>query len=314
MEAIMLVPSLDEVKKILSAGFNVIPVSRAVIADIETPVSIWMKLYKNEPYSFLLESVEGEDHVARYSFIGGDPFCIFSARGAAWKISGSVTDQGSGDPLQRLRELMAGYRSAIVAGLPRFCGGAVGYCAYDAVRLWERLPDRHAGAGLVDDLFFALYKTVVVFDRGEHRLHLITNIIVAPDQAPEKAYRDAQHTLGEMEDRLAVRLAPSPLKIRAAGRIDSNFKRPEYEAAVDKCKEYIRAGDIFQVVLSQRFSIGVEADPFDLYRMVRMVNPSPYMYYMACNGYQIVGASPEMMVRVENNTAEVHPIAGTRKR
>jgi anthranilate synthase component I len=309
----MLLPSLDEVKKSTGA-FKVVPVSRAIIADTETPVSVWMKLYKIDPCSFLLESVAGAEHVSRYSFIGGNPFCIFRARGQAWEITGDISDKGSGDPLHRLRALMAAYTSAPLPGLPRFCGGAVGYCAYDAVRLWERLPDRHRADGPGDDIFFGLYKTLVVFDNLNHRMHLVTNIFMDTERPLEDLYRDAGHTLGEMEDRLAVRLASARIKIAAAGEIQSNFQRAAYEAAVDKCKEYIRAGDIFQVVLSQRFSLGVETDPFDLYRMVRMVNPSPYMYYLACDGYQIIGASPEMMVRVENGTAEVRPIAGTSRR
>ena len=167
---------------------------------------------------------------------------------------------------------------------------------------------------LTDDVFFGFYGDIVAFDNREHKLLLITTIFAEETPSMEKAYKEACFRLGSLEDKLAIRLASPSLSIRKTGDITSNFKREEYEAAVDKCKEYIRAGDIFQVVLSQRFSVEVEANPFDLYRILRTVNPSPYMFFLSCNGAHIVGASPEMLVRVENGIVEIRPIAGTRGR
>jgi anthranilate synthase component 1 len=213
-------------------------------------------------------------------------------------------------------ELLARYRSVKVADtMPPLCGGAVGYFSYDAVRLSENIPDKNPKDGLLtDDVFFGFYSDIVAFDNREHKLLLITTIFTEESPSLETAYKEARFRLGSLEDKLAVRLASSALSIKKAGDITSNFKREDYEAAVDKCKEYIKAGDIFQVVLSQRFSVKVEANPFDLYRILRTVNPSPYMFYLSVNGAHIVGASPEMLVRVENGTVELRPIAGTHAR
>jgi anthranilate synthase component 1 len=274
-----------------------------------------MKLFSETPYSFLLESVTGGDKVARYSFIGGSPFLIFRSAGDAWEISGKYKEKGQGDPLQKLRELLARYRSVKVDTMPPLCGGAVGYFSYDAVRLSENIPDKNPkDALLTDDVFFGFYSDIVAFDNREHKLLLITTIFTDESPSLETAYNEARFRLGSLEDKLAVRLASSTLSIKKAGDITSNFKREQYETAVEKCKEYIKACDIFQVVLSQRFSVEVEAKPFDLYRILRTINPSPYMFFLSVNGAHIVGASPEMLVRVENGIVEIRPIAGTRAR
>jgi anthranilate synthase component 1 len=310
----MIFPSLDHIKTLAKTG-NVLPVCNRILADTETPVTVWMKLFSETPYSFLLESVTGGDKVARYSFIGGSPFLIFRSSGRCWEISGKHNEKGSGDPLQKLRELLARYRSVKVADLPPLCGGAVGYFSYDAVRLSENIPDKNPKDGLLaDDVFFGFYSDIVAFDNREHKLLLITTIFTEESPSLETAYKEARFRLGSLEDKLSVRLASSALSIKKAGEITSNFKREDYEAAVDKCKEYIKAGDIFQVVLSQRFSVKVEANPFDLYRVLRTINPSPYMFYLSVSGAHIVGASPEMLVRVENGTVELRPIAGTHAR
>jgi anthranilate synthase component 1 len=308
-------PSLDHVKELASSGaYNVIPVCKAILADTETPVSIWLKLFQKEPHSFLLESVTGGDTVARYSFIGGDPFLTFRADGGRWTVGGARGDTGTGNPVQALRELMGGYRGAHVEGIPRFSGGAVGYCAYDSVRFWEEVPDTNPKRDGLNDIFMGLYRTIVAFDNREHRLLLITNIFTDETDDIDAAYREAERTLGSIEDTLAVRLPATDLRIGDAGPIESNFARPQFEKAVERCREYIAAGDIFQVVLSQRFSVAVDADPFDLYRVLRTVNPSPYMFYLSCDDSSVIGASPEMLVRVEDGTVEVRPIAGTRRR
>jgi anthranilate synthase component 1 len=308
-------PTIEQVKELQQRG-NVIPVCSTFLADTETPVSVWMKLFRGRPYSFLLESVSGEENVARYSFIGGDPFMIFRATGLNWEISGAVNENGTGKPLDRLRKLLAAYKSVHVENMPRFCAGAVGYCTYDTIRHWEKIPDRHPKEDSLDEIFYAFYRTLIVFDNREHHLLLIGNIFTdeITDGGIEQAYHDTCRELGHIEDRLAVRLEPPRLAIKNAGAIQSNFKREEYEATVEKCKEYIKAGDVFQIVLSQRFSIEVDATPFDLYRILRTVNPSPYMFYLSCDDTAVIGASPEMMVRVENGEVEVRPIAGSRPR
>lgn len=309
----MIYPGLDEIRK-LAENYNVIPVCKTILADTETPVSIWIKLFKKDKYNFLLESVTGGDTVARYSFIGGEPFMTFRGQGTNWEINGKVTQKGTTDPLNALRNLFGKYKSPKLPHLPRFTGGAVGFFSYDSIRLWELIPDKNPKEDTLDDIFFAFYKDLIVFDNKEHRMLLISNIITDTATNIETAYKEALYNIGRMEDRMAVRLSASQVSVKSEGDPVSNFKREEYERSVELSKEYIRAGDIFQVVLSQRFSAKVEADPFDIYRVLRVVNPSPYMYYLALGEDAVIGASPEMLVRVEDGNVEVRPIAGTRRR
>jgi anthranilate synthase component 1 len=306
-------PSLEEVK-ILARSGNVIPVCKPVLADTETPVSVWMKLFRKERYNFLLESVEGQDTVARYSFLGGDPFMTFSCTGTSWNVEGERRESGDADPLATLRRLLAVYTPVAVKDIPRFCGGAVGFFSYDSIRLREAIPDKNPKDDPLPDIFFGFYRDLVAFDNREHRLLLITNILPGDNSDVEKAYQKACRRLGSLEDRMAVRIQATHLTVSETSPPVSNFKQEDFEAAVEKCREYIRAGDIFQVVLSQRFRVGVQADPFDLYRILRVVNPSPYMFYLSLDRTSVIGASPEMLVRVENRSIEMRPIAGTRPR
>jgi len=309
----VITPSLDEVKR-LASSFNVIPVFKTVLADTETPVSVWMKLFKDCKYSFLLESVTGGDSVARYSFLGGDPFMTFRANRKIWEINGPNPKNGSDKPVDALRSLFAQYKHAPISGLPRLSGGAVGYFSYDSIRLWENIPDNNPKDDPLDDIFFAFYKDLIAFDNREHRLVLISNIIVENDTDIEQSYKEALSTIEQMNNRMKSALFSPDVSIRPYKEAVSNFKKEEYEKAVERCKEYIKAGDIFQVVLSQRFSIAVDADPFDLYRILRVVNPSPYMFFLSLGENYVIGASPEMLTRVENGIVEVRPIAGTRRR
>jgi anthranilate synthase component I len=309
----LIFPSLEEAKKLAENG-NVIPVCKTILADTETPVSVWMKLFRKERYNFLLESVEGQDTVARYSFLGGAPFMTFTCRGTSWTVAGEKNHSGDSDPISALRALLAEYKAVAVSGAPRFCGGAVGFFTYDSIRLRENIPDKNPKSDPLDDIFFGFYKELVVFDNKEHRLMLISNIILDAATDLESAYRAALYEIGRMQDRLSVRLQVSSLRVKELSPAVSNCTQSGFEAGVEKCREYIRAGDIFQAVYSQRFSIGVEADPFDLYRILRVINPSPYMYYCAMGDTSIIGASPEMLVRVEAGEVQVRPIAGTRKR
>lgn len=309
----MVIPSLDKVKE-LAKDYNVIPVCRSVLADTETPVSVWMKLFGNEKCSFLLESVSGEETVSRYSFLGGSPYMTFVSNINEWKINGIIKEKGVGAPVEKLRSLMASYKAAKIPGLPRFTGGAVGYFSYDSIRLWENIPDNNPKDDSLDDIHFSFYKNLVAFDNREHRLMLISNIILDNGDDVEKKWHDAVHELGKMQDKMAVRISSGSISVKVKSETNSNFIRGDFEAAVEKCKEYIKAGDIFQVVLSQRFSIKVQSEPINLYRILRVINPSPYMYFLSQGNTFIIGASPEMLVRVENGIVETRPIAGTRKR
>jgi anthranilate synthase component 1 len=295
----MIFPSLHELENLAHRG-NVLNVCSRILADTENPVTVWMKLFSNVPYSFLLESVTGGDTVARYSFIGGNPFMIFKSTGMHWEISGRRNEQGEGSPLQKLRELLGQYRQVRVDdNLPPLCGGAVGYFSYDAVRLCEVIPDRHPKTETLDEIFFGFYDTIVAFDNREHKVLLITSLFLDETPSLKEGYEEACSRLRILEDKLAAPLGSASLSIRKAGEISSNFSRNEYESAVEKC---------------QRFTVEIEARPFDIYRILRTINPSPYMYYLALQDAHVIGASPEMLVRVSNGKVELRPIAGTHAR
>ncbi|MBD3418685.1 MAG: anthranilate synthase component I [Chitinivibrionales bacterium] len=309
----MVHPPLDQARTLADSA-NVVPIYSSILADTETPVSVWLKLFKNQKYSFLLESVTGGDTVARFSFIGGNPFMIFRANADRWSLEGEKSATGKGSPIDGLRSTLAQYKPAIVEGLPRFAGGAVGFFTYDSIRMWESIPNNNPADMPMDEIFLGFYRDIIAFDNKEHRLLLITNIFTDEVSDFDEAYKAAVHRLGQLGDRMAVRLASTRVSIKQPGELVSNFDKAQYEQAVERCKEYILAGDIFQVVLSQRFAIDIDAEPFDLYRILRTVNPSPYMYFVNCGDASILGASPEMLVRVEDGIAETRPIAGTRRR
>ncbi len=294
-------PSLEEVKKLQSQG-NVIPVYKSVIADFLTPVSAFLKLEKERPYAFLLESVEGGETIARYSFLGRDPFLIKRFRDG--KPAGFMQD---------LRSTMEKFKSVKLPNLPPFTGGAVGYFGYDMVRTIEDIPLTGIDDLGVDDAVLMFYKTVLAFDHLRHQIHIISNVIVDDGQEPV----DIQYSKAIEEIRRIEEALRSPLEVPATIPKDgevavrSNFEKNDYLDAVLKAKEYIAAGDIFQVVLSQRFEVDLPASPFEIYRALRIVNPSPYMYFLKMPDTAIVGSSPEMLVRVRNREVEYRPIAGT---
>lgn len=309
----MFYPTLKEVKEAAITS-TVIPVYKKILADTETPVSVWMKLCKNEKYSFLLESVTGGEVVARYSFLGTNPFLVFQWGEGRWLLSGEVEKSGTSNPLEVLRGIFKRYSAAHFDGLPRFTGGAVGFFSYDSIRLWENIPDKNPKEDPLPDLFFGFYRDIIAFDNKEHRLILISNIILREGSSIEEEYKNATIRIEQMQRKLMGSLPSDFIDIKPRCQPASNFIKEDFEKAVEKCKDYIKAGDIFQVVISQRFSIDVDADPFDLYRILRVVNPSPYMYFLALDDSYVIGSSPEMLVRVENRTVEVRPIAGTRRR
>ncbi|KMQ50823.1 Anthranilate synthase, aminase component [Chitinispirillum alkaliphilum] len=310
----MIYPDIQEVKK-AAKTHTVIPVCKTLLADTETPVSVWMKLFRKQQYSFLLESVTGGDKAARYSFSGGNPYAVFKADKKGWSFEGPEKIEGTGNPVDFLKTLFMLYRQAPVENVPRFSGGAVGYFAYDSVRFHESIPDENLKDDPFHDIFFGFYKDIVAFDNKEHRIVLISNIIIADnDTAIEDLYNEAIASIESMEKQIYNSVVSTDVSIGEAGEISSNIDKNIFSQAVEKSKEYIKAGDIFQVVLSQRFSLSVDADPFDLYRMLRVVNPSPYMYFLNLDDTSVVGASPEMLVRVDQGEVETRPIAGTRRR
>jgi len=319
-----LIPSRAEFVR-LAKGATLIPVYTELIADLDTPVSALLKLGE-APYRYLLESVEGGERLGRYSFVGNTASLIFRSRGRTVEL-GRPSPQGgfrfeqldAPDPLDALRRIMARFVPAEVPGLPRFYGGAVGYLSYDMVRYFERLPDKNPDDLDVPESYFIVSDTVLIFDHARRKLKVVANAHI-DGVSPEVAYAEAEARIEQVLERLGGQVQARPLH----GLVDqsppdpatlrSNFTREEFEAAVARCQEYIRAGDIFQVVLSQRFSAPITAAPIDLYRVLRTVNPSPYMYYLQFDDLALVGSSPEVMVRVENGVAQLRPIAGTRPR
>lgn len=319
----MIHPTLDEFRDRCLEG-NLIPVWREILADMETPVSAFRKIADSEN-AFLLESVEQGEALGRYSFLGCDPEVVFKCKGPEVQILYHDNEEDfvekSKKPLDVLDEFMARYRPVADPALPPFTGGAVGYIAYDMVRHFENLPDANPDDLCLPDAFFCITDTLIVFDHVRHRMILISNAHVRDD--PEAAYREAVHKIDLLQERLRAPL-PAPSRdaeargdTPAAPPTDepaSNFRRQDFEDAVRACKEHIAAGDIFQVVLSQRFERDYRGDPFDLYRALRAINPSPYMYYLQLGDLRIAGSSPEILVRLTGEEVCVRPIAGTRPR
>lgn len=296
---------------------NLIPVYREILADMETPVSAFKRFYKNK-YSFLLESVEGGEKWARYSFIGLNPKLIFMSKGNSVEIREKNTCKkfnSVNDPLIILKKLMKEYQPAKIDCLPRFFGGAVGYVSYDMVRFFETLPDLSKDDLNLQDSFFLITDTIIIFDNLSHTLKVVVNVHLKDRKNLREKYQNAIKTIDSIISTLERPLRHYKLvKKRKSLKITSNLDKSEFVKIVKKAKEYIRSGDIIQVVLSQRFRTKTIADPIDIYRALRMINPSPYMYYLKLGDFLIIGSSPEIQVRLEGEEIEVRPIAGTRPR
>ncbi|MGH2704139.1 MAG: anthranilate synthase component I [Actinomycetota bacterium] len=295
----------------LAARFPVVPVWREVIADLETPVSAFLKIGSGER-AFLLESVEHGERWGRYSFLGVDPFLVMSAREGKvqWEGSPPPGVPSEGTPLEILRGVLDAYPAPALAGLPPFHGGAVGYLGYDVVRYLERLPDTTSKDVDVPELLLMFTRTLLVFDHLRQRMTVVSNVVEGDD------YDQAIARSEDLVARLGEPLAYRPI---SAGKAEvtlppSTMSREDYEAAVERAKEYILAGDIFQVVPSQRFSMPLAADPFDVYRILRLVNPSPYMFFVRHPEITVIGSSPEPLIKVQGRHVLQRPIAGTRPR
>ncbi len=313
-------PTLEEMRTMGGQG-NLCPIYTDILADLETPVSAFLKVARG-PWSFLLESVEGGQHLARYSFIGAEPYMTLRfAEGIAHAVQGGYKQtMPYSDPLAVLDSYLRAYRPVRLPDLPRFVGGAVGYLSYETVGSFERLPRPEQRGYLMPDGLWQFVDTLLVFDHLKHKIKVLTHVHLDAEDL-EAEYARATRKLEELVARLAVPLPPEaarqsrpkqPGDPAVAPR--SNVSQAEYERRVLKAKEYIAAGDIFQVVPSQRFSRPVTAEPFTIYRALRTINPSPYMFYLHMPEGDLVGASPELLVRVEDGLVTTHPIAGTRPR
>ncbi len=297
-------PSLEEVKKYRGSA-NAVPVYREIVADLETPVSAYLKVSRGD-YSFLLESVEGGQRLARYSFIGTEPYRVIETR----KEDGL-------DPLPLVQAEMAKYVVPKSGDLPRFCGGAVGYLSYDAVTRFEKLPSPAADPLNLPESVFMCTDTLLIFDHVTHKIKVMSYVRL--DGNIGESYRQAVDRINSVIERLRSPVETdrwtgngrSPVK---SGGFTSNFTRQKFEESVSKIREYITAGEAIQVVPSQRLSQPTGAPPFEIYRALRSINPSPYMYYLNLKDFQIVGTSPEILVRVEDGTVMTRPLAGTRRR
>lgn len=319
----MLYPSLEEVKK-LAKNHNVIPVSMEVYADMETPISLF-KRFENSKYCFLLESVEGGEKWARYSIIGKNPFLIVKSYKDSTIIqnkNGAVKEE-KGNPVEIIRELMNKYKGADIPDLPRFNGGAVGFFGYDLIRYYENLPNVPEDDLELPECHFLFTDEVLVFDHLKQKIHIIVNLHVggnierdynsAADRI-KSIYKEILDTRWKVFDDFIPSFDKDSVKEPKTLKYTSNISKELFCRNVLKAKEYISRGEVSQVVLSRRLCVETEEHPFNVYRVLRVINPSPYMYYLKFDDYKIVGSSPEMLARVEDGIVETCPIAGTRKR
>ena len=313
-------PSFNEFKELSKRG-NLIPVYREILADEETPVTALLKIRKR-PYAFLLESVEGGEKWGRYTFLGADPLAVVRVKPEEVEVRSNghlMQIRHGGDPLAVLKELLARYRPVTVDGLPRFSGGAVGFFSYDMVRYFEkRLAKSPHAEGGMDAAVFMVTDTLIIFDNIRHTIKVVAS--ARCDKGPsclEGSYAEATAKIDRMIALLQEPIKPLLIRngdFRKDVEFESNMTPDAFKEMVRRAKEYIGAGDIIQAVLSQRFSANNPLDPVDLYRALRFVNPSPYLFFLKMEDVHLIGSSPEVMVRVEDGFAELRPIAGTRRR
>ena len=303
----------------LSRDSTLVPVAKTLSADLLTPVGAFLSVANRQKFGFLLESVEGGEKIGRYTFVGAQPRMVLAARGLDLTIrSGSGIERRQGNVIDVLRECLRQFRPANVTGLPPFTGGGVGYFAYDMVRQFERLPETASNDVGLPDCVFTFYDRLLAFDHLKHQLHIMAAADVRAE-SPRKAYERALADIDALERKLVrgihkQELGWSAPARRKAIKINAGTSRDEFLASVRRAKEYIAAGDVFQVVLSLRLDFKPPAEPFQIYRALRTVNPSPYMFFLQLDDMHVVGASPEMLVRITGRQLEYRPIAGTRRR
>ena len=307
--------SFREVQKLNARG-NVIPVFERIPADLDTPVGAYIKLALGKRESFLLESIEGGEKLARYSFVGFDPFLVLEGESNCVTLQqGRQRKTIETNPIDFVRELFSFYKPVKVEGLPRFTGGAVGYFSYDTIRWIESIPDSNPDSIGLPPMHLGLYRSLVVFDHLRQEIVLICNILHEKGEAGLRAkYTEAVESLQAMAGRLKSSRRQAPPEPTGAVRTTAHYEKGEFESMVRKAKNYIKEGDIFQVVLSQRWSVRSDLPALTVYRRLRRINPSPYMFLLNFGNSSVVGSSPEMLVRVEQGNIETRPIAGTRPR
>ena len=314
----MLRPDYKEFSR-LARESTLVPVVKSVMADLLTPVSAFLAIARGEENAFLLESVERGEQIGRYTFLGARPYMQLRARGAEISIErGKKRERRDGNVFQIAKELLTQHKPAAVSGLPPFTAGAVGFCSYDIVRQIENIGDDTKDDLQLPDCVLMFFDRLLAFDHLHHEIHIMAAADVS-SESPRKAYDRAVADIERLEKRLAAGLRPSDLSEVAGNKrgklnLRSVTPRKKYEQSVRAAKEYIAAGDIFQVVLSQRLDFTPQVVPFDIYRALRAVNPSPYMYFLKMGDTHVLGSSPEMLVRVTGRKLEYRPIAGTHPR
>jgi anthranilate synthase component 1 len=299
----------------LAARGNVIPVYRAIMGDLLTPVSAFMHLKTLSNRTFLFESVEGGEKTARYSFMGCNPFQTLRATDRFVEIEqdGNKT-RLEGDIFQILKEQFSRYRVVHPEALPRFTGGAVGFFGYETIGLIERIPKHPNKDVEVPEAIVMLFETILAFDHLSHQIFICSNVILDDKSDLKQVYDHAMAKIANLQQTLAGNISQSPNGAAPGSSVTSNISKAAFCRCIETAKAYIQAGDIFQVVLSQRFQKEINIAPFDIYRALRVINPSPYLYFLQIDGFYIIGSSPELLVRVEDDVCEVRPIAGTRPR
>jgi anthranilate synthase component I len=318
----MIHPEFKEFSR-LARSATLVPVVKSVSADLLTPVSAFLAIAEKEPYAFLLESAERGEQIGRYTFLGVRPYMRLRAQGSAIEIErGRQRKQREGNAFQVVKQLLGEHRPATIPGLPPFTAGAVGYFSYDVVRQLENIGE-HAKDDLnLPDCELMFFDRLLAFDHLRHQIHIVATADVTRESS-RSAYDRAVRDIAALEKKLAAGLRPAmwrkpkktkPGKLPGKLKINSGTTRAKFLRSVEHCKEYIAAGDIFQVVLSQRLDFIPGVEPFDLYRALRQVNPSPYLYFLRMGETQILGSSPEMLVRVTGRQLEYRPIAGTHPR
>ena len=320
----MYYPTLKEFLKLSKKG-NVIPVYKEINADLDTPVSAFLKIAKDD-YAFLLESVEGQEKIAHFSFLGAKPSLVFKSKARNIQIiypqkQSSRRFIAKVSPLEEIKNIMQDFKSVEVRGLPRFYGGMVGYIGYDIVRFFEEIPDKNPDDLKLPDAIFILTDNLLIFDHVNHSIKIVANVILPKDSRrlslvkKTKAYYAAVERIESLQKDLSKQSVVQKAKNKKNKyKLASNFKKSEFQNIVKKAKEYIKKGDIIQVVLSQRFKVKMDKEPFDIYRALRSLNPSPYMFFLKLKELTLVGSSPEMLVRCEDGIVQTRPIAGTKAR
>ncbi|MBF0384684.1 MAG: anthranilate synthase component I [Candidatus Omnitrophica bacterium] len=315
-------PSQKEFLKLSQKG-NLIPVYAEILGDLETPVSAYFKTCQKAKYSFLLESVEGEEKVARFSFLAKDPELILRTKGKKAIITYGKTGKSEEktfkhNPLELVEEVLSAYRFVNIPELPMFCGGMVGFMSYDAVRFFEKLPQKTIDDLNLPDTIFVLTKDFVVFDHRSHRIKVINCVEINENDSLKgkiskynKCIASIKNSLNDLNKTFVL---PKRAKRKKDFKVESNFTKEEFEGIIRRAKKEIQSGEIIQVVLSQRFKVELNTEAINIYRALRALNPSPYMYFLSFDDVKIIGSSPEMLVRYEGGTVETRPIAGTRKR